>query len=85
MLAVYLELLVLVFNIYRINSLKKKNCELQEQLDDVCKESDTKQTLFEDAKHRVLELEKQVETKNVEHTAYKEKARKVLQVSSIYG
>ena len=53
------------------------------KLDDVCSTIETKQKLLEDAKHRVSELEKQVETKNVEYTTYKEKARKVLQVSFI--
>ena len=66
-----------------MDSLTKKNSELQTRLDDVSRENETKHKLFEDAKLRVLELEKQVETKTVEYTAYKEKAKKVLQVSSI--
>ena len=58
-----------------------ENSKLKVRLDDVCRSSETKHTMLKDAERRVSELEKQVETKNIEYTAYKEKARKVLQVS----
>ena len=72
---------VTFFNFSRINSLQMENSKLKVRLDDVCRSSETKHTMLKDAERRVSELEKQVETKNIEYTAYKEKARKVLQVS----
>ena len=66
----------------RINSLKEENCNLRTRFENEQKQLEEKKSSLEDANSRLLDLERQLKTENIEHTVYKEKAKRVLQVSA---
>ena len=51
------------------------------KVEETCKISNVNQSILLDANNRLIELETQIEETNVEFGAYKEKAKKVLQVN----